>query len=88
MIQEAIAIVLLIVCLIAVAMGIVGFRRLKTTPPLLISIGFALFAVYHLLSALQMGRTLWWLMILLILAAYILIIVALYVLMDKKKDKM
>ena len=69
-------------------MGIVGYRRLKTSPPLLIGIAFGLLAVYNLLNLLGWGKTLWWLVVLFVLVAYIIVMVALYVMMDKKKKNM
>ena len=74
----AVGIINLVLCIIIVVMGIVGYRRTKTSPPLYVGIAFGLIGVYHLLMLLGLGRPLWVLLIIVIFVAYGMVIYSLY----------
>lgn len=74
----AIGIINLILCIVIVVMGIVGYIRTKTRSPLCVGIAFGLIGIYHLMMLLGLGRTLSVLLIIVIFASYVLVIYSLY----------
>jgi uncharacterized membrane protein (UPF0136 family) len=75
---EAVGIVNLVLCIIIVAMGIWGYKRTKTLPPLYVGIAFGLIAIYHLSALLGITKSIGILLIILNFIAYVLVIYSLY----------
>ena len=74
----AVGIVNLVLCLIILAMGIWGYKRTKTLPPLYVGIAFALIGVYHLTNLLGLAKQVWVLVIILNFISCGLVIYSLY----------
>jgi uncharacterized membrane protein (UPF0136 family) len=68
----------LVLCIIILALGIIGYRRSGKTFPLYIGIAFGLFGVSHLLTILGLKEELAALLIVVRTAAYLLVAFALY----------
>jgi hypothetical protein len=68
----------LVLCIIILAFGIIGYRRSGKTFPLYIGIAFGLFGISHLLTILGLKEELAGLLIVVRTAAYLLVAFALY----------
>jgi uncharacterized membrane protein (UPF0136 family) len=77
-IMVAVGITNLVLCIVIVVMGIVGYTRTKTRSPLYVGIAFGLIGVYHLLMLLGFGHSLSVLLVIVIFISYGLVIYSLY----------
>ncbi|MEL7671095.1 MULTISPECIES: hypothetical protein [Methanobacterium] len=77
LVLDPVIIVNLIFCIIIVALGIVGYEKVKSTVPLYIAAAFGLFGISHFATILGYASSLTVLVIIRSLA-YIVIIYALY----------
>jgi uncharacterized membrane protein (UPF0136 family) len=68
----------LVLCIIILALGIIGYRRSGKAFPLYVGIAFGLFGVSHLLTILGLKEELAGLLIAVRTAAYLLVVFALY----------
>ena len=75
---DPITIVNLVLCIIILVFGIIGYRRSGKAFPLYIGIAFGLFGLSHLLTILGLKDTLAALLILVRTLAYLLVAFALY----------
>jgi hypothetical protein len=82
--MDPITLVNLILCIIIVVFGCVGFRKAKDKWPLYIAITFGLFGLSHLLTLLGFKDTLEALLIAIRTAAYLLVVYTLYQVAFKK----
>ena len=76
--MDPITLVNLILCIIIVVFGCVGFRKAKDKWPLYIAISFGLFGLSHLLTLLGLKETLTGFLIGIRTVAYLLVIYTLY----------
>ena len=76
--MDPITLVNLILCIIIVVFGCVGFKRVKDKWPLYIAITFGLFGLSHLLTLLGFHDTLTAFMIAIRTIAYVLVIYTVY----------
>jgi hypothetical protein len=82
--MDPITLVNLILCIIIVVFGYVGFRKAKDKWPLYIAITFGLFGLSHLLTLLGFRETLPSFLIVIRTAAYLLVVYTLYQVAFKK----
>ncbi len=82
--MDAISLVNLILCVIIVVLGCVGFKRAKDKWPLYIAITFGLFGLSHLLTLLGFKDTLEAFLITIRAIAYLLVIYTLYLVVFRK----
>jgi uncharacterized membrane protein (UPF0136 family) len=75
---DPITIVNLVLCIIILVLGIIGYRRSGKTLPLYIGIAFGLFGLSHLLTILGFKDALSGLLIVVRTAAYLLVAFAVY----------
>jgi len=68
----------LVLCIIILILGFLGYMRNKNHVPLFISLAFGLFAVSHLFSLFESGQDLESILIAVRAFAYVLVIAALY----------
>ncbi len=68
----------LILCVIILALGIIGYKKGGNKTPLYIGIAFGLFGVSHLLTLLDLKETLTTFLIVIRTLAYLLVIFTLY----------
>ena len=76
--MDPITLVNLILCVIIVIFGCVGFRKAKDKWPLFIAISFGLFGLSHLLTLLGLKETLTVFLIAIRTVAYLLVIYTVY----------
>ena len=74
----AVGIINLVLCIVIMVMGIVGYKRTKTRSPLYVSIAFGFIGVGHLSALLGITKSIGILLIILIFIAYGLVIYSLY----------
>ena len=77
LVLDPVIIVNLIFCIIIVALGIVGYKKVKSTVPLYIAAAFGLFGISHFATILGYASSLTALVIIRSLA-YLVVIYALY----------
>ena len=82
--MDTITLVNLILCVIIVVLGCVGFKKAKDTWPLYIAITFGLFGLSHLLTLLGLKDTLEAFLIAIRTIAYLLVIYTVYRVAFKK----
>ena len=82
--MDTITMVNLILCVIIVVLGCVGFKRVKDKWPLYIAITFGLFGLSHLLTLLGLKDTLEGFLIAIRTVAYLLVIYTVYRVAFKK----
>jgi hypothetical protein len=82
--MDTITMVNLILCVIIVVLGCVGFKRVKDKWPLYIAITFGLFGLSHLLTLLGLKDTLEVFLIAIRTVAYLLVIYTVYRVAFKK----
>ena len=82
--MDPIYLVNLILCIIIVVFGCLGFRRAKDLWPLYIAISFGLFGLSHLLMLLGLKQVLVSLLIVIRTIAYLLVVYTLYRVAFKK----
>jgi hypothetical protein len=82
--MDTITLVNLILCVIIVVFGCVGFKRVKDKWPLYIAITFGLFGLSHLLTLLGLKDTLEAFLIAIRTIAYLLVIYTVYRVAFKK----
>ncbi|MGA8848797.1 MAG: hypothetical protein WB564_03125 [Dehalococcoidia bacterium] len=82
--MDTITLVNLILCIIIVVLGCVGFNRAKDKWPLYIAISFGLFGLSHLLTLLGFKDTLEAFLIGIRTVAYLLVIYTVYLVAFKK----
>lgn len=68
----------LVLCIIILILGFLGYRRNKNQVPLYISIAFGLFGISHLMSLFKSQNNLESILITIRIIVYLLVIVALY----------
>jgi len=68
----------LVLCIIILILGFLGYKKNKNQVPFYISIAFGLFAISHLLSLFRTGQNVDTLLIIVRIFAYVLVLVALY----------
>lgn len=76
--MDPITLVNLVLCIIIVVFGCVGFKKAKDKWPLYIAISFGLFGLSHLLTLLGLKDTLTVFLIVIRTAAYLLVVYTLY----------
>jgi hypothetical protein len=81
---DTMTLVNLILCVIIVVLGCVGYRKAKDKWPLYIAIAFGLFGVSHLLTLLGLKDTLEAFLIAIRTIAYLLVIYTVYLVAFKK----
>lgn len=82
--MDPITLVNLILCVIIVIFGCVGYKKAKDKWPLYIAITFGLFGISHLLTLLGLQDTLRVLIIAIRTVAYLLVIYTLYLVAFRK----
>ena len=82
--MDPIYLVNLILCIIIVAFGYLGFRKAKDMWPLYIAISFGLFGLSHLLTLLGLKEALTGFLIAIRTIAYLLVVYTLYRVAFKK----
>ncbi len=82
--MDTITLVNLILCIIIVVLGCVGFKKVKDKWPLYIAITFGLFGLSHLLTLLGLKETLEGFLIAIRTVAYLLVIYTVYRVAFKK----
>ena len=82
--MDAITLVNLILCIIIVGLGCVGYRKAKDKWPLYIAISFGLFGLSHLLTLLGLKVTLEAFLVAIRTIAYLLVIYIVYRVAFKK----
>jgi len=82
--MDAITLVNLILCIIIVILGCVGYRKAKDKWPLYIAISFGLFGLSHLLTLLGLKVTLEAFLVAIRTIAYLLVIYIVYRVAFKK----
>jgi hypothetical protein len=82
--MDTITLVNLILCVIIVVLGCVGFKRVKDKWPLYIAITFGLFGLSHLLTLVGLHDTLTAFLIAIRTVAYLLVICTVYRVAFKK----
>jgi len=82
--MDPITLVNLILCVIIVIFGSVGFKKAKDKWPLFIAISFGLFGISHLLTLLGLHNALTGLLIAIRTVAYLLVIYTVYRIAFKK----
>ena len=82
--MDTISLVNLILCVIIVVLGCVGFKRTKDKWPLYIAITFGLFGLSHLLTLLGFKDTLEGFLIAIRTVAYLLVVYTVYRVAFKK----
>jgi hypothetical protein len=82
--MDTITLVNLILCVIIVVLGCVGFKRTKDKWPLYIAITFGLFGLSHLLTLLGFKDTLEVFLICIRTVAYLLVIYTVYLVVFRK----
>jgi hypothetical protein len=75
---DPMTVVNLVLCIVILALGIVGYRRSGKTFPLYIGIAFGLFGISHLLTILGLKEELATLLIIIRTLAYLLVVYALW----------
>ncbi len=75
----------LILCIVTLVLGVLGYRRSKSVVPLYIGIAFGLFGLSHLATLLGLKDSLEAVLVVLRTAAYLLVAYALYVAAFGKK---
>jgi len=82
--MDTITLVNLILCVVIVVFGCVGFKRAKEKWPLYIAISFGLFGLSHLLTLLGFKETLEAFLIAIRTVAYLLVVYTVYLVAFKK----
>jgi hypothetical protein len=82
--MDTITLVNLILCIIIVVFGCVGFKKAKDKWPLYIAISFGLFGLSHLLTLLSLKETLEAFLIAIRTIAYLLVVYTVYRVAFKK----
>jgi len=82
--MDVIYLVNLILCIVIVVFGILGFQKARETWPLYIAISFGLFGLSHLLTLLGLRETLSGFLIAIRTIAYLLVAYTLYRVAFKK----
>ena len=77
-IADPIYITNLVLCIIILVLGILGYRRSRNISPLFIGIAFGLFGVSHLMTLLDLKATLTTFLIVIRTIAYVMVVFALY----------
>jgi hypothetical protein len=75
---DPVYVVNLILCVVILALGVVGYRRSRSVVPLYIGIAFALFGVSHLATLLGLKATLEVPLIVVRMVAYLIVVYTLY----------
>jgi uncharacterized membrane protein (UPF0136 family) len=75
----------LVLCIVILVFGIIGWQRSKNLVPLYIGIAFGLFGLSHLATLLSLKDALNTVLILIRLLAYLLVTYAVYLMVFKKK---
>jgi len=68
----------LILCIVILILGVMGYQRSRSAIPLYIGIAFGLFGLSHLAALLGLKESLVGLLILVRIAAYLLVVFAVY----------
>ena len=75
----------LVLCIVILVFGIIGWQRSKNLVPLYIAIAFGLFGLSHLATLLGLNTSLNVLLIIIRLAAYLLVTYTVYLMAFRKK---
>jgi hypothetical protein len=75
----------LVLCIIILVFGIIGWQRSKKTVALYIGVAFGLFGLSHLATLLSLKDTLSTVLILIRLLAYLIVTYAVYLMAFRKK---
>ena len=75
----------LVLCIVILVFGIIGWQRSKNLIPLYIAIAFGLFGLSHLATLLSLKNALNTLLIIIRLLAYLLVTYAVYLMAFRKK---
>jgi len=75
----------LVLCIVILVFGILGWQRTKNLTPLYIGIAFGLFGISHLATLLSLKDALNTVLIIIRLLAYLLVTYAVYLMAFKKK---
>lgn len=82
---DPIYVVNLLLCLIILILGILGFAKHKSKTALLIGVAFGLFGLSHLATILNLKVTLEWWLVGIRTIAYLLVLAGVAVIVSKKK---
>ena len=82
---DAITFINLVLCILILVFGIMGWQRSNNRVPLYIAIAFGLFGLSHLATLLGLSASLKTLLIIIRLAAYLLVTYTVYLMAFRKK---
>jgi uncharacterized membrane protein (UPF0136 family) len=82
---DTITFINLVLCIVILVFGIIGWQRSKNLVPLYIAIAFGLFGLSHLATLLILNTSLNVLLIIIRLAAYLLVTYTVYLMAFRKK---
>jgi len=82
---DAITFINLVLCILILVFGIMGWQRSNNRVPLYIAIAFGLFGLSHLATLLSLNTSLSFLLILIRLLAYLLVTYSVYLMAFRKK---
>ena len=82
---DTITFINLVLCIVILVFGIIGWQRSKNLVPLYIAIAFGLFGLSHLATLLGLNTSLNVLLIIIRLAAYLLVTYTVYLMAFRKK---
>ena len=82
---DTITFINLVLCIVILVFGIIGWQRSKNLVPLYIAIAFGLFGLSHLATLLSLNTSLSFLLILIRLLAYLLVTYSVYLMAFRKK---
>jgi len=82
---DTITFINLVLCIVILVFGIVGWQRTKNPVPLYIAIAFGLFGLSHLATLFSLKDSLNTILIIIRLLAYLLVAYAVYLMVFRKK---
>jgi len=82
---DTITFINLVLCIVILVFGIVGWQRTKNPVPLYIAIAFGLFGLSHLATLFNLKDSLNTILIIIRLLAYLLVAYAVYLMVFRKK---
>ncbi len=82
---DTITFINLVLCIVILVFGIIGWQRSKNLVPLYIAIAFGLFGLSHLATLLSLNTSLSALLIVIRLLAYLLVTYTVYLMAFRKK---
>ena len=82
---DTITFINLVLCIVILVFGIIGWQRSKNLVPLYIAIAFGLFGLSHLATLLSLSNSLKTLLIFIRLLAYLLVTYTVYLMAFRKK---